>query len=196
MIIKYLWKNRKYHRIFSYRWIILWGKRIKTFFPLLKIFFRVEVLRMKGAKIGALTVIAPSIFNGRAARLKIGSMTSIGRISAHLHENIDIGDYVVINDGVSLLTASHSIDSSEWRQFAKPIIIGDYAWVATNAIILPGVRIGRGAVVGAGAVVTKDVPDFCIVVGNPAIAISKKRCVNFTYNPVSFIACYEAWLGH
>ncbi|MGH2840338.1 MAG: acyltransferase, partial [Solirubrobacteraceae bacterium] len=49
-----------------------------------------------------------------------------------------------------------------------PVEIGDGAWLAQNVVVCPGVRVGRGAVVGASAVVTRDVPDFCVAVGAPA----------------------------
>ena len=108
----------------------------------------------------------------------------------------DIGNHVAIIGGVTLLTASHRIDSPGWQQFVKPIVVEDLAWIATGVTILPGIRIGKGAVVGAGAVVSKDVPDYGIVVGNPAMLLNKKRCINLNYNPAHNVACYEAWLGH
>jgi len=81
-----------------------------------------------------------------------------------------------------------------WNHIMKPIIIDDYAWIATNAIILPGVHIGRGAIIGAGAVVSKDVQPYQIVVGNPAKAIAKQRCEELNYNPCEFLASNRAWL--
>ena len=149
-----------------------------------------------GGAVGGLSFIAPTVFNGSKCKLKIGSNSYIGRVSLHLHDEINIGDNVVINDGVVLLTASHRIDTSEWQSFSKPIIIKDYAWVATNAVILPGVTIGKGAVVGAGAVVGKDVLPYTIVAGNPALPVGKNRPLDLTYNPVKGLSLFEAWLGH
>ena len=57
----------------------------------------------------------------------------------------------------------------------KPIIIGDDVWIGTCSIVLPGVKIGKGSVVGAGSVVTKDVPDYCVVAGNPARIIKQRK---------------------
>jgi len=62
--------------------------------------------------------------------------------------------------------------------------------------LLPGVHIGRGAVVGAGAVVSRDVPEFAVAVGNPAKIMTKKRTERLEYAPVDFVAEYEAWLGN
>ena len=53
----------------------------------------------------------------------------------------------------------------------KPVEIGDYAWIGAGATVLPGVRVGQHAVIGAASVVTKDVPDYAVAVGNPARVI-------------------------
>jgi len=89
---------------------------------------------------------------------------------------IEIGDHVLLGPGVHLYTATHPLDSVERRQgleFAKPIAIGDDAWLGGGAIVLPGVTIGPRAVVGAGSVVTRDVPADERVAGNPARAIDR-----------------------
>lgn len=82
-----------------------------------------------------------------------------------------IGDYVMIGPNVTLCTAGHPIDAATrytYEEFAKPIYIADKVWIGANVVVLPGVSIGFGAVVGAGSVVTKDVPENTVVVGNPA----------------------------
>lgn len=60
---------------------------------------------------------------------------------------------------------------------AKPIMVGDFAWIGAHAIILPGVKIGESAIVGAGAIVTKNVPDCAIVAGNPARIIGHRKYI-------------------
>ncbi len=106
-----------------------------------------------------------------------------------------IGCNVCINDGAKLLTASHDLKDTKWRSFAEGIIIDDFAWVATDATILPGVRIGKGAVVGAGAVVARDVPDFAVAIGNPAQVRENARERSLDYSPVRSQAVSNAWLG-
>ena len=84
---------------------------------------------------------------------------------------ITIGDEVLIATNVQILTATHPLDAQRrraWWEFAKPISIADGVWIGGGALILPGVSIGENAVVGAGAVVTKDVAANTVVVGNPA----------------------------
>lgn len=62
-------------------------------------------------------------------------------------------------------------------------------------MLLPGVNIGVGAVVGAGAVIRRDVPSYCIVIGNPSIPIERRRCTGLNYSPLSGIAAVSAWLN-
>jgi maltose O-acetyltransferase len=84
---------------------------------------------------------------------------------------VTIGDDVQIGPNVQLLTATHPLDAGLRRdrwESARPIAVGDNAWLGGGAIVLPGVSVGRDAVVGAGAVVTRDVPDGAVVVGSPA----------------------------
>ncbi|NOH50889.1 sugar O-acetyltransferase [Vibrio rotiferianus] len=87
-----------------------------------------------------------------------------------------IGDYVMIGPNVTLCTAGHPIDAATrytYEEFAKPIYIADKVWIGANVVVLPGVSIGFGAVVGAGSVVTQDVPENTVVVGNPARVVKE-----------------------
>ena len=84
---------------------------------------------------------------------------------------ITIGEDVLIGPNVQLLTATHPLDAAKRRakwQTGLPITIGDNVWLAGGVIVLPGVTIGENTVVGAGAVVTKDLPADVLAVGNPA----------------------------
>lgn len=79
-----------------------------------------------------------------------------------------IGNNVSISPGVWLLTDGHDLRDPLFPEVLAPIEIGDYAWLGSRALVLPGVSIGQGAVVAAGAVVTKDVAPYCVVAGVPA----------------------------
>lgn len=84
---------------------------------------------------------------------------------------ITIGNNVKIGPRVNLLTAGHPIDAQtriSLLEFSKPIVIGDNTWLGGNVTVLPGVTIGSNTVIGAGAVVTRDIPSGVIAVGNPA----------------------------
>ena len=86
-----------------------------------------------------------------------------------------IGRDVNISSFTKIITATHLVDDPQFRGKALPVIIEDNVWIATSSIILPGVRIKKGAVVGAGSVVTKDVEEFCVVAGVPARIIKKRN---------------------
>jgi acetyltransferase-like isoleucine patch superfamily enzyme len=109
-------------------------------------------------------------------QIKLGKHTVIDRdcvLDSRGH--LTIGDNVNLAPEVMILTAYHDPDSADFCAVYKPVVIEDYAWVATRALILPGVTIGRAAVVGAGSVVTKDVEPGTIVAGNPAKPIRKRQ---------------------
>lgn len=87
---------------------------------------------------------------------------------------ITIGDDVFIGPKVNLITINHDVNpENRSATYGRPIVIEDKVWIGINATVLPGVRIGYGAIIGAGSVVTKDVPPMTIVAGNPARIIRK-----------------------
>lgn len=192
--LKYLWNNRVQYRLFSKSFFICWAKRSLTFSELIKNNRRRKKLINEGANIAETAEIGIVNIKGRKDNLSIGDFSTLGRVEIALHDKVTIGKYVCINDGVVILSASHDVLDPLWRHKKDPIFIEDYAWIATNAIILPGVTIGRGAVVGAGAVVSKNVNDYAIVIGNPAKEITKKRIETLNYNPCEFLATNNAWL--
>lgn len=125
--------------------------------------------------------IAPSaqLYRWREVRagrnITIGPSTTIG-LWATLdgREGITIGRCVNFSSEVSLWTLQHDPQSPDFATKGGPIVIGDHAWISYRATILPGVTVGEGAVVAAGAVVTKDVPPHTIVGGIPAKVIGQR----------------------
>lgn len=195
MTLIYLWCNRLRPPLCSSAWFKVWAKRGLNFFGLLVIIYRRYICQISGCTIGTLTVIGKLDLNGPAKNLVVGKRCFISSgVHLALHGGISIGDRVVINECVKILSSSHDTQSENWLTFSKQIKIEDYAWIATNAILLPGVTIGRGAVVGAGAVVTKNVPEYAIVAGNPAAKIGM-RISSLNFSPVDLCAPFEAWVG-
>jgi maltose O-acetyltransferase len=90
---------------------------------------------------------------------------------------ITIGSNVLIGPGVHIYTATHPLNATERnsKQFSKPVTIGDDCWIGGNAVICPGVKIGNGCTIGAGSVVTKDIPNNSLAVGNPARVIRELK---------------------
>lgn len=93
---------------------------------------------------------------------------------------IRTGNDVSIGPEAAILTLGHDPQSPEFSDKGGEVVIGDRAWIAYRAVVLPGVTIGEGAVVAAGAVVTKDVPPFSVVAGNPARVV-RQRNSDLTY---------------
>ncbi|KAH8638368.1 hypothetical protein AA0113_g10201 [Alternaria arborescens] len=89
---------------------------------------------------------------------------------------VTIGDRCMFGPNVSIFAATHEAEVQSRRdniEYGKPVVVGDDCWIGGNVVILPGVKIGRGVTVGAMSVVTKDVPDFCVVMGQPARVVKK-----------------------
>jgi maltose O-acetyltransferase len=122
--------------------------------------------------IGEGSEIRPPLYCDYGYHIHIGDRTFVNfGLMALDVAKIVIGDDVQFGPNVQLLTPTHPIDAglrrAKWEA-AKPITIGDNAWLGGGAIVLAGVSVGENAIVGAGAVVTKDVPPNTIAVGNPA----------------------------
>ena len=141
--------------------------------------FSVLYRRPEGVRISCNCSIARTARIDYPWNFAIGTQSSIGEHAwVYCLDKITIGKNCCIGENVRLLTGSHDVNSPQFDLVTKPITIWDNAWIATGAIVLPGVTIGEGAVVGAGAVVTKDVVPWTVVGGNPAKVVSR-RVVRF-----------------
>ncbi len=113
-----------------------------------------------------------SCINNAVGDVIIGDHSRIG-IHNTIIGPVTIGNHVNLAQGITVTALNHNFDDTDQRideqgVSTKAVTIGDDVWIGANAVILPGVTIGRHAVVAAGAVVTKDVPDNCVVGGVPA----------------------------
>jgi maltose O-acetyltransferase len=126
-------------------------------------------------ELGEGTVIRPPLFMDYGYQTSVGSGTFINFNCVILDVGrVWIGADVQIGPNVQILTPTHPIDPEQRRsglEAAKPITIEDNVWLGGGAIVLAGVTIGRDTVVGAAAVVTKDLPPGVVAVGNPARVI-------------------------
>lgn len=111
-------------------------------------------------------------------RISIGQHTNINKKCVlDGRGGLRIGDNVDMAQEVYIWTEQHDYNSPSYKSVNKSVVIEDYVWIASRATILPGVKVGRGAVVACGAVVTKDVPPLAIVAGVPAKTIGQRKDV-------------------
>lgn len=192
--LSYLWRHRAKFPVFSKPFFKAWAKRIHSFPALIRRNWRRSLLVVKGAQIHPLAEIGKVIITGHKKNLSIGKYTALGKVKMSLHVPITIGERVFISDDVEIITAKHDIQDPEWKHIKLPVVVEDYVWIGKHAMVLAGVRIGRGAVVGAKALVSRDVPPGAIVAGVPARPLSKMRCKELNYNPCEFYAENKAWL--
>ena len=134
---------------------------------------RLALLRAAGARIGRDSAIHGGTYVSDPSRLVVGRDCFVNRnCYLDLGGSIVLGDNVVVGHGTSLITSHHEIGPSTRRAAKAPgarsIRIEDGAWLGANVSVLPGVTIGRGAVIGTGSVVTRDIPANVVAVGAPA----------------------------
>jgi acetyltransferase-like isoleucine patch superfamily enzyme len=156
--------------LFVVRWVPgAWG-----------VVLRALLYRLICRRTGARFVVMEGVKILHPSRLEVGADVMVNE-SCYLHcaGGVKIGDWVRIAPGAKIFTWNHRFEDAAVpikRQGGdlRAVEIGEDVWIGTDAVIVPGVRIGRGAVVGAGAVVTRDVPDLAIVAGVPARAIGRR----------------------
>ena len=135
------------------------------------------LLNLAGHKVGKRVVIASTVLIKGNFNAHIGDATFIGHETMILGGTSDIyiGANCDTSSRVNLVMGSHEIDSKNLRSagkgVSKSIIIEDGVWIGFGVIILPGVKIGKKAIIGAGSVVTKDIPANSVAVGNPCKVI-------------------------
>ncbi len=144
--------------------------------------FRILFYRFAGLRIGRASRIHIGCRFYNPRNIIIGADTIVGD-NAFLdgREKLIIGNHVSIASGVWIYNSQHDIDSEDFHAIEKPVTVDDYVFIGPRSIILPGVKIGYGAVVGAGAVVTSDVLEKTVVGGVPARLIRKRKDQQFHY---------------
>jgi galactoside O-acetyltransferase len=121
--------------------------------------------------VGERTVLLPPFHAGFGSNVHIGD-DFFGNVNLTLVDDVDIriGDGVMIAPSVTLTTTGHPVHPerrADFGRFSEPIVIEDKVWIGSNAVVLPGVRVGYGSVIGAGSVVSRDIPAMVVAVGAP-----------------------------
>lgn len=115
-----------------------------------------------------------------SSKVELGNNSDIG-LSARIQGKCIIGNNVMMGPEVMIWTINHKTSDfkvpmiSQGTEDERPVIIGDDCWIGSRVIILPGVKIGNGVIIGAGAVVSRDIPDYAVAVGNPAYVVKYRN---------------------
>jgi hypothetical protein len=174
--ISYLWHHRAKFPLGSKSHLRAWAKRILLLPELYKRGRKRNCWNRRGAVIDPMAEIGDALAEGKLTYLKIGRDTFLGRIKIALHERVEIGDRVCINDGVQILTGSHDVQDPHWKHIKAGIRIGNYVWIGTGAIILPGVEIGTGGLWSR----------FRLSLVTPRGLFPKRGAESFSITPASF----------
>lgn len=136
--------------------------------------------RLLKASCGNHVIIKQKCYLGKAEGLKIGDYSQLGQ-NARIGPHVTLGKDVVMGPDVVIMTTAHAYENPEVPVRlqgdlpVQPISIGDDVWLGTRVVVLPGVKIGKGAIIGAGSILTKDVPEYAIVAGVPGKIIRWRK---------------------
>ena len=195
------WRNRFFARIVHYLWEMAieagaigattrrgqkfgsFGQQSVICFPYNTIFNEQFIHIGRNTMIGPQCTLSAGMVPGQkcisAIVVSIGDRCLIGRGSGIVgHYSITIGNDVWTGHHVYITDQNHGYEDvsrpiSQQSQPERAVVIGDGSWLGHGAVVLPGVTIGKHVVVGANAVVTRDIPDFCVAVGSPARVVRR-----------------------
>ena len=163
------------NRVGRLLWTVCWALLFRPT-PTFLNGWRVFVLRCFGAVIGRRCAIDPSCRIWAPWNMEIGDDCQLdARVDCYTVGRITVEDRSIISQGAYLCSASHDFTNPAFPLTFAPIRIGSDVWVAARAFIRPGIVVGQGAVIGACAVVTKDVAPWTVVAGNPARLVKRRN---------------------
>jgi len=180
-ITNYKNRHKLCDKVFRALWTIVWLFLARWTPEHSRLFnlWRVCLLRLFGAKVGKGCVVKSSCAIWQPWNLTLGKYVALGEyVHCYTVDKITIGDQATISREVFLCCASHDVTSPIMELTHAPIHVGENAWIAARAIVLPGRKVGAGAVVAAGAVVVNDIEPWTIVGGNPAKFLFKRELKN------------------
>jgi len=154
-------------------WVVqLWWIVQSTLFrasPQVAYGWRRFLLRLFGCSVGKGVMIRPTVEITYPWKVTIGDYSWIGHdVTLYSLGELHIGANVVVSQSSYLCTATHDMQNPSFDIYDRPVFIEDEVWIAADVFVSPGVRIGRGAVVGARSTVFHDLPPMMLSIGNPA----------------------------
>lgn len=160
------------------RWFVtpFFHKRGKN--SIVKFYSRLDVFPFNKFTLGDKSIIEDfAVINNGVGDVIIGNNVGIG-LSNVIIGPVTIGNYVMLAQNIVISGLNHGFEDvtvppRSQKVVTKQIIINDNVWIGANSVVTAGVTIGKNAIIGAGSVVTKDIPEYCVAVGNPAKVIKK-----------------------
>jgi putative colanic acid biosynthesis acetyltransferase WcaF len=138
--------------------------------------WRACLLKLFGARLGQKNFIYPGAKIWAPWLLKTGDVVTIAdRAEVYNPGGATLEHHAIISQAAYLCGATHDCDDPSFPMTWKAIIVGPYAWVCARAIVLPGVEIGEGAVLGAGAVTSRSLEAWSVYAGNPAVKVRTRK---------------------
>lgn len=163
------------HRLRRLVWGLVWGC-LGIWTPSPCHAWRRLLLRLFGARLAATAKVYPGVKVWDPKNLAMESFSCLGRdVNCYAMAPVTIRRYAVVSQGAHLCAGTHDVDDADFQLQVRPIVIGERAWIAAEAFVGPGVTVGDGAVLGARAVLMKDLAAWSIAVGNPARVIRLRR---------------------
>jgi putative colanic acid biosynthesis acetyltransferase WcaF len=157
-------------------------------------YLRVWTLRRRGARIcNPVFIAAGALVSGDPKNLSIAAGSYLGPSEYYALASIRIGERVLVGSRCYLCTGTHDFNSPQFTLKTGDIVIEGDVWIATGVTIIGPSRIGRGAIIGAGAVVRGDVAPLCIVIGNPAKVIAYRKSAG-EFEPMSLVGATSKYL--
>ena len=142
--------------------------------------YRIHIYRIFGAIVADTANIYPKARVWAPWNLVLGDHCCLANdVNIYNQAKVTLESHALISQGAHICTGTHDYESVQFNLIAKPILIGRHVWVASEAFVGPGVKIGEGTVVGARAVVFKDLEEWTVYSGNPAKIIKKREKEEF-----------------
>jgi putative colanic acid biosynthesis acetyltransferase WcaF len=155
-------------------WVLTWMLFFRTTPPPLHN-WRCFLLRLFGARLGAINFVYPSARVWAPWLLETGDLVTLGR-GAEVYNpgGVVLGSRTIISQDAYLCGATHDYQSPDFTYITKKIVTEPQVWICARAMVLPGVRCKAGSVLGAGSVATRDLEEWTVYAGNPAVAVKKR----------------------
>jgi putative colanic acid biosynthesis acetyltransferase WcaF len=171
--------NRLERALWSVTWLLL-----ARWTPIPAFGWRRFLVRLFGGRIDPTAKIYPSVAIWYPRNLEMAAYTCLGKdVDCYNMAPIRLDAFSLVSQGAHLCAGTHDVDDDHFQLVAKPIAIGNKAWVAAEAFVGPGVTIGDGAVLGARAVTVKSLQPMMIYAGNPARPLRERKISKIEPSP-------------